>query len=335
MFKDLFFNITHDEWTQPALASCQILKWIGIYLCFAFICGIGLNAIILIILLQNKRCRSPIDIFIIALSFADLLDALLGIPLSLTSNLACRWLYGKYLCYYEGFITYFVGMVGLYLLTALSLNRYWKIVIPTKEQYVTYRTAYISVILSVLGGLFWALPPVFGWNNYRLEGARTTCSICWQDRSINVLSYNVFMFIFAYIIPLIIMVYCNTCIYLKVREASRTQMTWNTIKGLSKSGLKKQNMEKRMAKTVFFIIVSFTIAWTPYAIVAFISSFFSPDLIPPLGGTLPAIFAKSSIYFNPFVYIASNSYIRSRIFISDSLKETNQQSLSLKQLEFS
>ena len=33
------------------------------------------------------------------------------------------WLYGKYLCYYEGFIAYFVGMIGLYLLTTLSLNR--------------------------------------------------------------------------------------------------------------------------------------------------------------------------------------------------------------------
>ncbi|CAF2701137.1 unnamed protein product [Rotaria sp. Silwood2] len=254
MFNDLFFNFTYDEWTQPALASCHILKWIGIYLCFTFLCGIGLNVIILVILLQKKSHRSPIDIFIIALSFADLLDALLGIPLTLTSNLACRWLYGKYLCYYEGFVTYFVGMVGLYLLTALSLNRYWKIVISTKEQYVTYRTAYISVALSVLGGLFWALPPVFGWNNYKLEGARTTCSICWQGRTINIISYNVLMFIFAYIIPLIIMVYCNMCIYFKVREASRAQMTWNTVKSSSKLALKKQKLEKRMAKTVFFII---------------------------------------------------------------------------------
>ncbi|CAF0759611.1 unnamed protein product [Rotaria sordida] len=316
MFNDSFFNFTNNEWMQPALASCHVLKWIGIYLCFTFIFGVCLNAIVLIILLQNKRRRSPIDIFIIALCFADLLDALLGIPLSLTSNLACRWLYGKYLCYYEGFITYFVGMVGLYLLTALSLNRYWKIVTPTKEKYVTFQTAYISIILSVLGGLFWALPPIFGWNNYKLEGVRTTCSICWQDRTINVISYNVLMFIFAYTIPLIIMVYCNICIYLKVHENSRAQMAWNTIKNSSKS-------------------VAFTIAWTPYAIVAFISSFFSPDLIPPLGGTIPAIFAKSSIYFNPFIYIMSNSYVRSKLFRiqknthrtptnSDSLKDNNK-----------
>jgi hypothetical protein len=80
----------HNEWAGPALASCEILKWIGIYLCFTFICGIVLNAIILSILLRNKHRRSPIDIFIIALCLADLLAALLGIPLPLTSNLACR-----------------------------------------------------------------------------------------------------------------------------------------------------------------------------------------------------------------------------------------------------
>lgn len=37
------------------------------------------------------------------------------------------------------------------------------IVTPNKEHYVNYHTAYLSVILSVLGGLFWALPPVIGW----------------------------------------------------------------------------------------------------------------------------------------------------------------------------
>jgi hypothetical protein len=36
-----------------------------------------------------------------------------------------------------------------------------------------------------------------------------------------------------------------------------------------------------------FLLAGFFIAWTPYAIVAFISSFFSPSLISPLGGTIP------------------------------------------------
>lgn len=36
----------------------------------------------------------------------------------------------------------------------------------------------------------------------------------------------------------------------------------------------------------FFFLVSFVIAWTPYAVVAFVS-FISPNVISPLGGTLP------------------------------------------------
>ncbi|UJR33532.1 hypothetical protein I4U23_020976 [Adineta vaga] len=314
MFNESMSNCKDQDWERPALASCRILKWIGVYLCFTFLCGIVLNGIILNILREKRHRRSPIDIFIMALCFSDLLAAVLGIPLPLTSNLACRWLYGKYLCYYEGFIAYFVGMVGLYLFTSLSLNRYWMIVTPKRENLVTFRSAYISVLLSIFGGLFWATPPIFGWNDYTLEGVRTSCSICWQDRSTNVMSYNILMFIFAYIVPLFVMIYCNICIYLKVRQASKNRKLWRIHSFSSKLHTKQKRMEQHTAKSIFLIILTFIIAWTPYAIVAFISSFFSPTLISPLVGTIPAIFAKSSIYFNPLIYIITNSHIRGKIY---------------------
>ena len=58
--------------------------------------------------------------------------------------LTLRWIYGKYLCYYEGFITYFVGMIGLYLLTALSLNRF---------ENFTRKIIYFWIILKDIGRL--------------------------------------------------------------------------------------------------------------------------------------------------------------------------------------
>lgn len=81
----------NDQWTQPALASCHILKWIGIYLCFVFIFGVVLNGSVIYVLMNKKYPRSPISTFILALSCADLTHAVLGIPLPLTSNLACRY----------------------------------------------------------------------------------------------------------------------------------------------------------------------------------------------------------------------------------------------------
>lgn len=41
--------------------------------------------------------------------------------------------------------------------------RYWMIVTPKNERFVNYHTAYLSIGFSVVGGLFWALPPVIGW----------------------------------------------------------------------------------------------------------------------------------------------------------------------------
>lgn len=114
MFNDSFlFVSTHlsikNEWNRPALASCYILKWIGIYLCFIFIAGVILNTFVLYSLLKKAWLQSPIDIFIIALSCADLAHALCGIPLPLTSNFACRYtilflLFFKCLLYLDGYM---------------------------------------------------------------------------------------------------------------------------------------------------------------------------------------------------------------------------------------
>ena len=89
--QNVFYSHVDDEWIRPALASCSTLKWIGGYLCFVFILGIVLNSFVLYTLLNKKRLLSPIRLFIIALSSADLIHASLGIPLPLTSNLACRY----------------------------------------------------------------------------------------------------------------------------------------------------------------------------------------------------------------------------------------------------
>jgi hypothetical protein len=89
MLNHSFLN--DDQWTQTALASCHILKWIGGYLCFVFICGIVLNIFVLYTIINKKHIESSISIFIIALSSADLLHALFAIPLPLTSNFACRY----------------------------------------------------------------------------------------------------------------------------------------------------------------------------------------------------------------------------------------------------
>ena len=61
--------------------------------------------------------------------------------------------------------------------------------------------------------------------------------------------------------------------------------------------------KKKVAFTAFIIIVCFFVVWTPYAIVSFYLAFGKPEYISPLASTIPSIFAKTSVFLNPIIYV--------------------------------
>ena len=103
----------------------------------------------------------------------------------------------------------------------------------------------------------------------------------------------------------------------QVRRVSQQKTICRLSRGTSVK-FRRISLESRMAKTILliigmyfpflfdlllgysvlsFILACFTVSWTPYAIVAFISSFLSPTLISPLAGTLPGMRVCCAIAF--------------------------------------
>jgi hypothetical protein len=83
------------------------------------------------------------------------------------------------------------------------------------------------------------------------------------------------------------------------------------------------------------MISGFLLAWSPYACVSFISAFGNPQLISPLLATLPALFAKSQVIWNPIIYVAFNKNFRSKLFKNKAKKskgciEMNQLQQSMR-----
>ena len=82
---------------------------------------------------------------------------------------------------------------------------------------VTYKTKILSIIACLLFGLLWPILPLFGWSYYTLEGGLTSCTVEWSERSSNVISYNVTIWIGGFFLPLVIIVYTNVKMLLIVR----------------------------------------------------------------------------------------------------------------------
>lgn len=73
-----------------------------------------------------------------------------------------------------------------------------------------------AVAGSIFIGLFWASMPLAGWSHYSLEGALTSCSVEWKERSLNVISYNITIFAIVYFVPVAIILFTSVKLLLIV-----------------------------------------------------------------------------------------------------------------------
>ncbi|KAJ8390555.1 hypothetical protein AAFF_G00101610 [Aldrovandia affinis] len=102
-----------------------------------------------------------------------------------------------------------MGIVSLVSLAVLSYERYSAVLRYTKADVSDFRKAWNSSELSFQhGSTPWCgpWPPCWGWSSYGPEGPGTTCSVQWQSRSGNSVSYVVCLFNFCLLLPLLLMV---------------------------------------------------------------------------------------------------------------------------------
>lgn len=57
------------------------------------------------------------------------------------------------------------------------------------------------------------------------------------------------------------------------------------------------------------MIVAFIVAWTPYATLALVIQFGDASNITPGLAVMPALVAKSSICYNPVIYVGLNTQV--------------------------
>ena len=120
-----------------------------------------------------------------------------------------RWIWPKITCIFAGFIIYFVGCMQVFLMSAISYVRYDILSKQLNEKSIGNRVIICSTLVSLALSLFWSMAPMFGWSFYSLEDGLVSCSVEYNEKSINVITYNVGMFIFTFLLPFAIIIFAN------------------------------------------------------------------------------------------------------------------------------
>uniref|UniRef100_A0A095ANN2 Histamine H1 receptor n=1 Tax=Schistosoma haematobium TaxID=6185 RepID=A0A095ANN2_SCHHA len=146
------------------IISLQILSSILIF------CG---NSLVISAVATTKGLRRITDLYIVSLALADLLVAVLVLPLSIMRQVYGHWPYESHeLCIYWLSLNVFLCSSSILNLCCISVDRYIAINYPTK--YISKRTR--RTAFAMIGGAWIAsflimIPPIFGFQHHTGVGS--------------------------------------------------------------------------------------------------------------------------------------------------------------------
>ncbi|EPY76338.1 kappa-type opioid receptor-like protein [Camelus ferus] len=213
--------------------------------------------------------KTATNIYIFNLALADALVTT-TMPFQSTVYLMNSWPFGDVLCKIVISIDYYNMFTSIFTLTMMSVDR--------KDQDKE------SVACSVLSDCSEARGKGVGWLLPGDRGAWTDvdvieCSLQFPDDDYSWwdLFMKICVFVFAFVIPVLIIIVCYTLMILRLKS----------VRLLSGSREKDRNL-RRITRLVLVVVAVFIVCWTPIHI--FI-------LVEALGSTSHSTAALSSYYF--------------------------------------
>lgn len=237
---------------------------------YSIICLLGLagNLLVILTFFYFKRLKTMTDVYLLNLSFADLLFAL-SLPFW-AANTMTTWVLGEVVCR----IMYAVYKVSFYssmfLLCCISVDRYFAISKATSAYRYRSQTMFLSKVSS---GVIWVMALIFSVPEmtYTNVNNNTCTPYTGSNDSLRVI-IQVIQIALAFAVPLLIMSFCYS----------------NIIKTLCQA----QTFERNKAiKVILAVVTVFLASQVPYNLVLFWST-----LVTMAGGTDSCNYENNLLY---------------------------------------
>ena len=277
------------------------------------------NLLLFLLVAKTPRLQTKGYVFILNLAAADLLVAVVNMPITIVTVISEDWIFGKDMCLISGFVTLVTFVASCMALTMISVNRYHAIV-----RWTTYHQTYTRCRCVLYVGIVWgatialSIPPLFGWASFYFDKGQSYCSSDWTKSK----SYTIFMIVTCLFGPLAIMIYCYVNILKFKRDSGRrvhadSQTGESTVNSQSAvpSGepFPRQNAavdtDRKLTRTIMCLIGMFAFCWAPFAVIMIIQVFFGSN-IPRFVDFGSLVLGYMNSFLNVFVYNATNKNIR-------------------------
>ncbi|KAM7374532.1 hypothetical protein PAMP_007183 [Pampus punctatissimus] len=332
----------HSPVSDPAAAGA--LSRVGhtaaaVLLGFILVLGFLGNFLALVVFSRFIDLRTPVNLLLINISVSDMLVCIFGTPISFASSVRGRWLTGSYGCRWYGFSNALFGIVSLVSLSLLSFERYLVVLHSSSSEYCSqYRRARLAVAASWLYSLVWTLPPLLGWSRARtitlnMKHMKSEHMFCVVEQLRARGSWHHLLGPMAPALGNSSLLH-QLLVHLLPASASAADvlLLWEDPAGCAKGGEtvhgasssvcesgicvclqvtrnKRSSAERRESRVLLMVVsmvTGYLLCWMPYGVVAILSSFGRPGVVPPAASLIPSLLAKTSTVLNPVIYVLLN-----------------------------
>lgn len=306
-------------------AQTAIEVTVTVLLFILAVCG---NIVVCFAVYKKSNLRTIPNAFFLNLAVSSLLLALSQLPVLVNTIVREEWSFGESFCHFYAFLDIVLFATSLFTLTAISVNRYYKIVKPNRYGKFFFKKSVIfQVALIWFSAIALCSGPFFGWGKYQFIPFKSLCSIAENSHSSFRITSSVlvccciFMTIVCYIKIAQFVRHHRRRVMVQNKETQNEDPLQLTRAGPSRATRDPQELrgeEVHIAHTVSVIVVLFCLCWVPNMIL---------DILVSRGVYVTREVRMFGVYMmfldvviNPAVYIIRNREIRNmvkRLFCRD------------------
>ncbi|RWS09663.1 tachykinin-like peptides receptor 86C [Dinothrombium tinctorium] len=222
------------------------------------------NVLVICIILKYKKMRTKINLFLLNLSFADLIMVTFNAMFNFVYMLNSHWPFGDVYCTFSNFIANFSIGLSVFTITATSVDRYIVVVYPLKARTSKKTSAIVILVIWLLSALL-AIPTLIFSTTFTFEYSegekRTLCTLQWPDGLSGASTYDyiyqVIFFVLTYAIPMTSMTITYTVM---ARALWSNRMVGELNEGQREAVRSKQ----KVVLMLITVTVIFGVCWLPY-----------------------------------------------------------------------
>ncbi|RUS92145.1 hypothetical protein EGW08_000169 [Elysia chlorotica] len=188
---------------------------------FVLCCIIG-NCFVIAAVILERSLHNVANYLILSLAVADLMVAVLVMPLSVVSEISKVWFLHSEVCDMWISVDVLCCTASILHLVVIAMDRYWAV---TSIDYIRRRSArriLLMITLVWIMALFISIPPLFGWRDPDNDPDATGQCIISQDKG-----YTIFSTVGAFYLPMLVMM----IIYTRIWQVARSRIRKDKFQG--------------------------------------------------------------------------------------------------------